>query len=123
MRAAELAVKAAQADVAAAELALDRTIIKAPFDGRVQQKRVDIGQFVGNGTPLAQIYALEALELRLPLSDAQLALLPEQLLTSSGGLVGSVPLFRSILVVEHGNFLLISSDLRLSLIAEVALRR
>ena len=30
------------------------------------------GQFVGNGTPLAQIYA-GALELRLPLSDAQLA--------------------------------------------------
>lgn len=89
LRAAELAVKAAQADVAAADLALDRTIIRAPFDGRVQQKRVDIGQFVGNGTPLAQIYALEALELRLPLSDAQLALLPEQLLTSSGGLVGS----------------------------------
>jgi len=89
LRAAELGVKAAQADVAAAQLALDRTIIRAPFDGRVQQKRVDIGQFVGNGTPLAQIYALEALELRLPLSDAQLALLPEQLLTSSGGLVGS----------------------------------
>ncbi len=89
LRAAELAVKAAQADISAAELALDRTIIRAPFDGRIQQKRVDIGQFVGNGTMLAQIYALEALELRLPLSDAQLALLPAQLLTSSGGLVGS----------------------------------
>lgn len=89
LRAAELAVKAAQADISAAELALDRTIIRAPFDGRIQQKRVDIGQFVGTGTMLAQIYALEALELRLPLSDAQLALLPAQLLTSSGGLVGS----------------------------------
>jgi RND family efflux transporter MFP subunit len=89
LRAAESAVKAAQADISAAELALDRTIIRAPFDGRIQQKRVDIGQFVGNGTMLAQIYALEALELRLPLSDAQLALLPPQLLTSSGGLVGS----------------------------------
>jgi len=89
LRAAELAVKAAQADISAAELALDRTIIRAPFDGRIQQKRVDIGQFVGNGTMLAHIYALEALELRLPLSDAQLALLPAQLLTSSGGLVGS----------------------------------
>ena len=89
LRAAELAVKAAQADISAAELALDRTIIRAPFDGRIQQKRVDIGQFVGNGTMLAQIYALEALELRLPLSDAQLALLPAHLLTSSGGLVGS----------------------------------
>ena len=89
LRAAELAVKAAQADISAAELALDRTIIRAPFDGRIQLKRVDIGQFVGNGTMLAQIYALEALELRLTLSDAQLALLPPHLLTSSGGLVGS----------------------------------
>jgi len=89
LRAAELAVTAAEADVAAAKLALDRTIIRAPFDGRVLQKRADVGQFVGNGTPLAQVYAVEALELRLPVSDAQLALLPESLLTSSGGLVGA----------------------------------
>ena len=89
LRAAELAVTAAEADVAAAKLALDRTIIRAPFDGRVLQKRADVGQFVGNGTPLAQVYAIEALELRLPVSDAQLALLPESLLTSSGGLVGA----------------------------------
>ena len=89
LRAAELAVTAAEADVAASKLALDRTIIRAPFDGRVLQKRADVGQFVGNGTPLAQVYAIEALELRLPVSDAQLALLPESLLTSSGGLVGA----------------------------------
>jgi len=82
-------VTAAKADVAASQLALERTIIRAPFDGRVLQKRADVGQFVGNGTPLAQVYAIEALELRLPISDAQLALLPERLLTSSGGLVGS----------------------------------
>jgi len=89
LRAAELAVTAAEADVAASKLALDRTIIRAPFDGRVLQKRADVGQFVGNGTPLAQVYAIEALELRLPVSDAQLALLPESLLTSSVGLVGA----------------------------------
>lgn len=89
LRAAELAVSAAEADVAASKLALDRTIIRAPFDGRVLQKRADVGQFVGNGTPLAQVYAVEGLELRLPISDAQLALLPEALLTSAGGLVGS----------------------------------
>ena len=89
LRAGELSVSAAQADVAASKLALDRTIVRAPFDGRVLQKRADVGQFVGNGTPLAQVYAIEALELRLPISDAQLALLPEALLTSAGGLVGS----------------------------------
>ena len=89
LRAAELAVTAAEADVAASKLALERTVIRAPFDGRVLQKRADVGQFVGNGTPLAQVYAIDALELRLPVSDAQLALLPDSLLTSSGGLVGS----------------------------------
>ena len=89
LRAAELAVTAAEADVAASKLALERTVIRAPFDGRVLQKRADVGQFIGNGTPLAQVYAIEALELRLPVSDAQLALLPDSLLTSSGGLVGS----------------------------------
>ena len=61
LRAAELSVSAAQADVAASKLALDRTIVRAPFDGRVLQKRADVGQFVGNGTPLAQVYAIEAL--------------------------------------------------------------
>lgn len=89
LRAAKLAVTAAEADVAASKLALERTVIRAPFDGRVLQKRADVGQFVGNGTPLAQVYAIEALELRLPVSDAQLALLPDSLLTSSGGLIGS----------------------------------
>lgn len=89
LRAAQSAVTAAEADVSAAELALDRTVIRAPFDGRVQQKRVDVGQVVVNATPLAHIYALDELELRLPLSDAQLALLPQQLLTSSDGMVGS----------------------------------
>ncbi len=89
LRAAELAVTAAEADVAASKLALARTVIRAPFDGRVLQKRADVGQFVGNGTPLAQVYAIEALELRLPVSDAQLALLPDSLLISSDGLVGS----------------------------------
>ena len=79
LRAAELAVTAAEADVAASKLALERTVIRAPFDGRVLQKRADVGQFVGNGTPLAQVYAIEALELRLPVSDAQLALLPDSL--------------------------------------------
>lgn len=89
LRAAKLAVNAAKADVAAAELAMSRTVIRAPFAGRVRQKLADIGQFVTNGMPVAQVYALESLELRLPLSDAQLALLPESLLTSSDGLVGS----------------------------------
>ena len=75
LRAAEASLAAAQADVAAAELALERTTVRAPFDGRLEKKSVDLGQFVAPGTTLAQIYATERVEVHLPISDSQLALL------------------------------------------------
>ena len=75
LRAAEAALVAAQADVAAAELALARTTVRAPFDGRLERKVVDLGQFVAPGTVLAQVYATDRVEVHLPISDSQLALL------------------------------------------------
>ena len=75
LRAAEASLAAAQADVAAAELALERTTVRAPFDGRLEKKSVDLGQFVAPGTVLAQIYATDRVEVHLPISDSQLALL------------------------------------------------
>jgi RND family efflux transporter MFP subunit len=75
LRAAEAALLAAQADVAAAELALERTRVRAPFDGRLENKLVDLGQYVAPGTALAQIYATDRVEVHLPISDSQLALL------------------------------------------------
>ena len=75
LRAAEASLVAAKADVAAAELALDRTTVRAPFDGRLESKSVDIGQFVAPGTVLAQVYATDRIEVHLPISDSQLALL------------------------------------------------
>jgi RND family efflux transporter MFP subunit len=75
LRAAEAAVEAAQADLDAAQLALTRTTIVAPFDGRLAAKRADIGQFVAAGSPVATLYATDQLEVRLPLSDSQLAIL------------------------------------------------
>jgi len=75
LRAAEASLAAAQADVAAAELALERTTVRAPFDGRLEKKSVDLGQFVAPGTVLAQIYATDRVEVHLPITDSQLALL------------------------------------------------
>ena len=72
MKAAEAALKAAQADLAAAKLALDRTAIRAPFDGRIATKRVDLGQYVAPGSAVAEIYAIDRLEVRLPLNSSQL---------------------------------------------------
>lgn len=75
MKAAEAALEAARADLGAAELALERTRIRAPFDGRIEAKRADIGQFVAAGTPVADIYATDVVQVRLPLTDTQLAAL------------------------------------------------
>ncbi|MFP4004485.1 MAG: efflux RND transporter periplasmic adaptor subunit [Alphaproteobacteria bacterium] len=65
----------ARADLADAQLKLDRTRIEAPFDGRVRQKHVDAGQFVTAGTKLGRIFSTGVVEVRLPLTDRELALL------------------------------------------------
>ena len=83
LRAAEASLAAAEADVAAAKLALERTTIRAPFDGRLEKKSVDLGQFVAPGSVLAQIYATDRVEIHLPISDSQLALLELPLFETS----------------------------------------
>jgi RND family efflux transporter MFP subunit len=72
---AEAALRAAEADVGAAELNLSRTRISVPFNGRVSEKHVDIGQYVAPGTVIARVYDTDAVEIRLPLTDRQVALL------------------------------------------------
>lgn len=72
---AEARLKSAKADLAEAGLRLERTALKAPFNGRVTRKNVDIGQVVSAGLNAAEIYATDRLEVRLPLTDRQIALL------------------------------------------------
>jgi RND family efflux transporter MFP subunit len=52
---------------------LERTRITAPYAGRVLAQNVDFGQYVTPGTVLARIYAVDYAEIRLPLSDRQIA--------------------------------------------------
>ncbi len=63
---------AAAARLANAKLNLERTRITAPYAGRILSKEVDIGQFVSAGNVLAQIYAVDYAEIRLPLSEKEL---------------------------------------------------
>jgi RND family efflux transporter MFP subunit len=65
----------AQAALEQAERDLERTEIRAPFDGRVREERVDVGQFVARGNPVGKIYATDYAEIRLPIPDHQLAFL------------------------------------------------
>jgi multidrug efflux system membrane fusion protein len=69
------AVAAAEARLAQAETDLRRTEIRAPYAGRVLDKRVDLGQYVSPGNVLATLYAVDYVEVRLPLTDRQAAFL------------------------------------------------
>jgi RND family efflux transporter MFP subunit len=73
---AQAEIDAARAAVAVAERNLDRTVIRAPFAGRVRETAVDLGQIVtANSTRLGTLYGIDVAEVRLPLSLAELGLL------------------------------------------------
>jgi RND family efflux transporter MFP subunit len=72
---AEANVADARAALEQAKRDLERTEIRAPFDGRVRDKQVDPGQFVARGNPIAKIYATDYVEVRLPIPDDQLPFL------------------------------------------------
>ena len=75
MKAAEAALKASVADLSAAQLALSRTEIRAPFSGRIESKRADLGKYIAPGVAVAEIYATDIVDVALPLNDSQLAAL------------------------------------------------
>lgn len=72
---AEAQVAAAAAELVKAERDLDRTLIRAPYAGRILEKQVDVGQFVNTGTTLALIYAIDYVEVRLPIRNNDLSFL------------------------------------------------
>jgi RND family efflux transporter MFP subunit len=65
--------EAAVANLEQAELDLERTEVTLPFEGRVVSTRVDTGQFITSGTTLGNVFGTGIVEVRLPLSNSQLA--------------------------------------------------
>lgn len=57
------------AALAKAHLDLSRTQITAPYSGRIISKHVALGQYVTTGTNLAEIFSIDYVEVRLPLSS------------------------------------------------------
>lgn len=72
---AKAGVQAAEAELKEAERDLQRTRISVPYDGLVRNKKVDVGQYVTPGTPLGVTFAIDRAEIRLPLSNSDLAYL------------------------------------------------
>ncbi len=73
LKQARATVDAARAELDQAERNLQRTKIRAPFDGRVRQRLVGLGQSVGASTDLGTLFATDFAEVRLPLTPEQLA--------------------------------------------------
>jgi RND family efflux transporter MFP subunit len=70
---ARAALAAAQASLRSAELDLARTNIRAPFTGRVRERRANVGDYVGPGSPVVVMFGTTTMEIRVPLTDTDLA--------------------------------------------------
>ncbi|WP_298396259.1 EmrA/EmrK family multidrug efflux transporter periplasmic adaptor subunit [Sphingobium sp.] len=66
------AVMAAQAKLDSAKLDLDRTIIRAPVDGVVTKRQVQVGQRVAQGSPIMTIVPLSQLYVDANFKERQL---------------------------------------------------
>ena len=67
------ALATAEADLVRAQRNLERTYIRLPYAGMVRSKEADLGQFVNPGTRLGITFATDYAEVRLPLTDRDLA--------------------------------------------------
>jgi len=69
--AARANLRSAGAQVQRAELDLERSRIIAPYDGMVLAADINLGQFVNRGMTIGSIYSVDAVDVRLPLSQSQ----------------------------------------------------
>lgn len=68
-------VQSAEAELERARRDLARTEIRAPYDGMVRSRAANLGQFISRGTALGSIVGTDVAEVRLPLTDTDMAFL------------------------------------------------
>jgi len=100
-------VKYYQAALARAQRNLERTIIRAPFDGIIKIRNVDLGQYVSLGTNLGELYDTRIAEIRLPLTNNDLAYLesvdnPDTEVTLSASLAGKTVTWKGNIIRSEG---------------------
>ena len=80
---AEAALKSAQARIKIAQRDLDNCEIKAPYDALVINRKVGVGQYVSQGSQIAELNNVEKAEIIFPIAGFDNAFLPS-------GLAGTV---------------------------------
>ena len=73
--AAKARIQSGEAARSAAQLSLARTVVRAPFDGRVLDTSLDIGQVINAGVAVGSIFSDDSLEISVPVSREEMALL------------------------------------------------
>lgn len=99
LQAARAALQRSQAQLADARLALNRSTVEAPFDAMVRSESVDPGSFANAGQSVAVIYATDMVEVVVPLTDGDAALIPGLWSLQTGSTEGRVP---ARVVSEYG---------------------
>jgi multidrug resistance efflux pump len=66
---AQARLASAEADLEQARHDLAKTTVIAPYDGLVSAKNTDIGQFVTTGASIAETFAVDYAEVRLPIPE------------------------------------------------------
>lgn len=79
--AAKARIRSAEAARLSAELDLGRTTVRAPFDARVLETQLDVGQLVGTNAAVGTLFALDSLEVAVTLAEREARLI--------GNLIGS----------------------------------
>ena len=64
---------AAKAALAQAQLQQSRTVLRAPFEGRVRTRSVSAGEYITPGQILGRAYDVSVFEIKLPLTDTDLS--------------------------------------------------
>ena len=86
---AEARVSQAEAGVVEGRLDLDRTVVRAPTEGRLGRRGVEVGTMVDPGTPLFVLGDLKDLVVEVPLTETMLSFIREgqtvRILPRSGG--------------------------------------
>ena len=95
---------AATADMNTARDDLERTIIRAPYDALISKKSSELGQYVGTGTPLAEIFSVDYAEVRLAVPQSKLAYIDLPSLASETSIGTQIDLYTDVSgSVSHWN--------------------
>ncbi len=73
--AAKARIHSAEAARQVAELSLRRTVVRSPFDARVLNTRLEVGQVINTGNNVGSVFSVDSLEIAVPVSLEQLALI------------------------------------------------